>query len=199
MRLQSGYSLYEFLVITVMLQNTIVRRSVSMLQALFEHYGGQLSFDGLTLWGFWDPEGIHSASEEKLRSLRVGYRAKILKRQAEQFVLRRLDEQALRRIREWKALVDSLDSIYGVGSQSAWYMASELFHFYDALDYISPFEGKIVGRILFGRATGERRLIEFLTKRYREFRLLAFSYLLIDLFWRHREKPIHWLSRLIRL
>ena len=61
MRPKSGCSLYEFLVITVMLQNTVVRRSVAMLQALFERYGELVSFDGQKLWAFWDPESIVQA------------------------------------------------------------------------------------------------------------------------------------------
>jgi 3-methyladenine DNA glycosylase/8-oxoguanine DNA glycosylase len=199
MRLKSGSSLYEYLVITVMLQNTTVRRSVSMLQALFERYGQQVLFDDHRLWTFWDPEKIHTASEPELRALRLGYRAKTLKRQAEQFLTGAFKETELRKIREKAALVESLDEIYGVGSQSAWYMASEFFHFYDALDYVSPWEAKIVGRILFRQNVGTAKVQELLTERYKEYRLLAFAYLLIDLFWQHRETRIQWLTRLIRL
>jgi 3-methyladenine DNA glycosylase/8-oxoguanine DNA glycosylase len=126
MRLKSGSSLYEYLVITVMLQNTVVRRSVSMLKALFERYGQLVSFDDQSLWTFWDPERIHEASETELRDLKLGYRAKTLKRQAEQFLTGVFKETELRKIREKAALVESLDEIHGVGSQSAWYMASEL-------------------------------------------------------------------------
>ncbi len=198
MRLKSGYSLYEYLVITVMLQNTVVRRSVSMLQALFEMYGRQVSFDGRMLWAFWEPESINNTSENELRSLKLGYRAKTLKRQAKQFVDRAIEETAVRRTRDRTFLTETLDAIYGVGSQSAWYMASELFHFYDALDYVSPWEGRIVGRILFGQNVNVKRVQEFLTNRYGEYRLLAFSYLLIDVFWQHRETPLKWLSHLIR-
>jgi 3-methyladenine DNA glycosylase/8-oxoguanine DNA glycosylase len=199
MRLKSGSSLYEYLVITVMLQNTIVRRSVSMLQALFERYGREVVFDGRSLWTFWDPERIHKASEPELRALKLGYRARTLKRQAERFLTGAFNETELRKIGQKAALVESLDGIYGVGSQSAWYMASEFFHFYDALDYVSPWEGRIVGRTLFGHNVGTARVQELLTKRYKEYRLLAFAYLLIDLFWQHRERPIPWLPRLIRL
>ena len=199
MRLKSGSSLYEYLVITVMLQNTVVRRSVTMLQALFGKYGKKLLFDGKSLWAFWDPESIHDTSEAQLRSLKLGYRAKTLKRQAEQFVRGEIDDKELRRFSDSRVLAERLDEIYGVGSQSAWYMASELFHFYDALDYVSAWEGKIVGRILFGRNVPVWRVQEFLSKRYGEFRLLAFSYLFIDLFWQHREIPVKWLSPLIRL
>ncbi len=198
MRLKSGYSLYEYLVITVMLQNTMVSRSVSMLQALFERFGQRLVFDGQELWAFWDRERIHQASEEELRSLKLGYRAKTLKRQADQFLEGVIDEAELRRIRDRSLLAESLDGIYGAGPQSAWYMASEMFHFYDALDYVSPWEGKIVGRVLFGRNASVRKIQDFLTKRYGEFRLLAFSYLLIDVFWQHRETPLRWLSQLVR-
>ena len=199
MRLKSGYSLYEYLVITVMLQNTVVRRSVSMLQALFENFGQKISFDGHALWVFWDPARIHAASEDELRSLKLGYRAKTLKRQAEQFVKGSIDESEVRKISDSKRLLETLDGIYGVGSQSAWYMTSELFHFYDSLDYVSPWEGTIVGRVLFGRDVSTKKVQEFLTKRYREFRLLAFAYLLIDIFWQHKESAIDWLSHMIRL
>jgi 3-methyladenine DNA glycosylase/8-oxoguanine DNA glycosylase len=199
MRLKSGYSLYEYLVITVVLQNTIVRRSVSMLQALFERYGHKVLFDGHILWTFWTPEKIQAASEGELRSLKLGYRAKTLKKQAEQFVSGRIDETVLRRIRNSEQIAEALDEIYGVGLQSAWYMASELFHRYDSLDYISPWEGKIVGRALFRRNVSAKKLQNFLTRRYGEYRLLAFAYIMIDLFWQHRETPIGWLAKMIRL
>lgn len=199
MRPKSGCSLYEFLVITVMLQNTVVRRSVAMLQALFERFGELLSFDGQKLWGFWDPESIHQAPEEELRALKLGYRARTLKRQAEQFAQGDIDELELRKIRDKEALVKMLDRIYGVGPQSACYMLFEHFHFYDAQEHIPPWEGKIVGRILFGREVPSERIQEFLTERYGEFRWLALYYLLTDLFWHHREEPIPWLAELIRL
>lgn len=199
MRLKSGSSLYEYLVITVMLQNTVVRRSVSMLQALFEHYGQEVSFDQQSLWTFWDPERIDETPEDQLRSLKLGYRTKILKRQAEQFLAGDINENELRIVTDQTVLVQSLDKIYGVGSQSAWYMTSEFFHFYDALDYVSPWEGKIVGRILFGRNLATSKVQKLLTQRYKEYRLLAFAYLLIDLFWQHRETRIPWLTKLIRL
>ncbi len=210
MRATSACSLYEFLVITVMLQNTVVRRSVSMLQALFERYGRRVHFDGQELWAFWDPQDIHRAPEEDLRALKVGYRARILKRQAEPFVRGEVDELALRRIADWQVLVKKLDAIYGVGPQSAWYMLFEFFHSYDVLEHISPsaartlqtgetWKGKIVGRLLFGREVAPRRLRRFFANRYRPFRDLAFHYLMTDLFWQHRARPIAWLAKLIRL
>lgn len=82
MRPADTFSPYEYLVVTVLLQNTVVRRSVRMLQALYERYGHRVAFDGRQLWAFWDPEVIHRASERELQALKVGYRATMLKRQA---------------------------------------------------------------------------------------------------------------------
>jgi len=45
-------SLHEYIVIAIVLQNATVRRSVQMLQALFERYGTQLQFDDRVLYGF---------------------------------------------------------------------------------------------------------------------------------------------------
>ncbi len=199
MRPKSGCSLYEFLVITVMLQNTVVRRSVAMLQALFEQFGQLVSFEGQQLWAFWDPESIHRATEEELRALKLSYRARTLKRQAEQFVQGKINEPGLRKIRDKEALIKMLDRIYGAGSQSACYILFEYFHFYDALEYIPPWEGKIVGRVLFGQEVPSEQIQGFLAERYGEFRQLAFYYLLTDLFWQHREEPIPWLAELLRL
>jgi len=39
-------SLYEYLVVAIVLQNATVRRSVNMMQAMFEKYGTLLSYDG---------------------------------------------------------------------------------------------------------------------------------------------------------
>lgn len=63
MRLKSGYSLYEYLVITVLLQNTVVQRSISMLQALFEEYSHQVSFDGRV----FGPSGTRKDYTERQR------------------------------------------------------------------------------------------------------------------------------------
>jgi hypothetical protein len=79
-------------------------------------------------------------------------------------------------------------------------MLFALFHDYDALDHISPWEGKIYSRIIFGhsRAT-PKRIMNFLQQRCPGYRSLALHYLMTDLFWRHREENISWLAKLIRL
>ncbi|OGO35658.1 MAG: hypothetical protein A2147_05510, partial [Chloroflexi bacterium RBG_16_57_8] len=89
-------SLYEYLIIAIVLQNATVRRSVNMMQALYEKYGTLLAFDGRELFCFWAPEIIDRATEQELRGLKVGYRAKSIKRITEAFVKKQIDENALR-------------------------------------------------------------------------------------------------------
>ena len=199
MRPASAYSLYEYLVITVMLQNTVVRRSVAMLQALFERYGSLVEFDGRSLWAFWSPEAIDSVPEDELRALKVGYRAKTLKRQADQFVRGAVDEHSLRREPDADALVARLDAIYGVGPQSAAYLLGELFHRYHRLDYVPPWEAKVFSHLLDLPNASPEDIRDLFHHTDQPYPHLAAYYLWTDLFWRHREKPLDWLAALIRL
>jgi 3-methyladenine DNA glycosylase/8-oxoguanine DNA glycosylase len=198
-RPKSGYSLYEYLVITVMLQNTVVRRSVQMLQNLFETYGRLIKFDGKRLWSFWRPEDIHCAGEEELRELKVGYRARTLKRQAAQFVSGEIDPREWRKLKG-DALLQKLDGIYGVGPQSAGYLCSEFFHDYDMMKSVSPWDAKIYSHLVFGHGDASpKRILEFLDRNYSGFRALAIEYLLTDVSWRNKESGVGWLQKLIRL
>jgi hypothetical protein len=79
-------SLYEYLIIAIVLQNATVRRSVKMMQALFERCGTLLSYDGKQLYCFWPPQAMYAVSEEELRQLKVGYRAKSIQRVTAAFV-----------------------------------------------------------------------------------------------------------------
>ena len=82
-------SLYEYLIIAIVLQNATVRRSVQMMQALQERYGLLLAYEGKELACFWAPEQVAGVSEDELRGLKVGYRAKSIRRVTEAFVERR--------------------------------------------------------------------------------------------------------------
>jgi 3-methyladenine DNA glycosylase/8-oxoguanine DNA glycosylase len=198
-RPKSGYSLYEYLVITVMLQNTMVRRSVHMLQSLLETYGQRVEFDGMKLWSFWRPDAIHQASEEELRRLRVGYRARTLRRQAAQFVSGDIDQAELSRLKG-EALLRRLDEIYGVGPQSASYLSSEFFHDYDMIKSVSPWDAKIYSHLLFGHGRASPgRILEFLGANYSGFRTLTIEYLMTDIAWENREHGVKWLQKLVRL
>lgn len=73
-------SLYEYLIIGIVLQNATVRRSIQMFKTLLEKYGTKLEFDGKTLWCFWKPGRLKDVTEDEIRKLKVGYRAKYIKK-----------------------------------------------------------------------------------------------------------------------
>ncbi|MFI7337024.1 DNA-3-methyladenine glycosylase family protein [Streptomyces sp. NPDC050085] len=200
MRVGAGYSLYEFLAITCVLQNTTVRRSRDMLSALFEHYGTRVRFDGTELSAFWPASALaHDEAEQELRALKVGYRAKTLHRVACDFAQRDWDMSTLRALPRQEAR-DKLLGIYGVGPASIWYLLFEVLHHYDAFDTISPWEQKIYSRLLFdSELTDADKILQEVHNRWGDWRMLASHYIFEDLFWRHRQDPIDWLRDLIRL
>jgi 3-methyladenine DNA glycosylase/8-oxoguanine DNA glycosylase len=199
MRVMVNASLYEFLVIATVLQNATVRRSVQMLENLFRRYGTRVTYDDKELSAYWPPEAIHHTSEEELRALKVGYRARQLKRQAELFASGELNEFYLRTLSsdELKAI---LLGIYGIGPASVGYVMFEVFKRYDALDYISPWEQKIYSRLLFHRELVDKEVIlDEVNARWGEWKMLAMHYIFEDLFWQRKTQHIAWLEELIRL
>jgi 3-methyladenine DNA glycosylase/8-oxoguanine DNA glycosylase len=191
--------LYESMIIYIVLQNATVRRSVQMLDNLFRAYGSRLHFDGQALYGFWPPQVLDAAPEEDLRALKVGYRAKSLKRMSSQFARGEIDAHALRQLPN-EELKRELLKLYGVGPATVWYLMSGNFHRYDAFDHISPWEQKIYSRLLFDQelVPAEQILAE-VDRRWGQWKMLAAHYLFEDLFWRRKHEPVPWLEELIRL
>lgn len=193
-----SYSLYEFLMITVMLQNTTVRRSAAMTNSMLESFGNKVSFDGQDLFAVWKPEDIDKVSEEDLRNLRIGYRAKTIKRISEAFTEGNINEVELRKLPKEQAKKALLE-IYGVGPQSVSYLLFEYLHFYDALDHLSPWESKLVSMLIFGdKSHPGEEIVEYLKQDYPGWEALAVHYLIEDIFAQRKEKNIPWLEEEIR-
>ncbi len=195
-------SLYEFLIIAVVLQNCTVRRSVKMMQALLENYGTRLQYDDRELYCMWAPQEIAGVSEDELRALKVGYRAKSIRRVTEAFTSGQVDEFDLRtktRLEQRETLL----KLYGIGPASVGYILSAVFHHMDEMDHISPWEQKIYSKLFFDRDP-ERpvpvgKLIKLFNRRFAGYRALAVHYVWEDLFWRRRNAAADWLEKLIRL
>ena len=94
-RPSSPWSLYEYLSIGTVLQNTTVSRTVQMARALADLLGTWYRFpDDVVLASFWHPADIVNLGEQALREARLGYRAKTLTRlvpglKEEYYLLRR--------------------------------------------------------------------------------------------------------------
>lgn len=198
LRPMSYSSLYEYLIIAIMLQNTVVRRSVSMLQSLFERYGTLLEYDGVKLWSCWEPKVMANADEQQLRTLKIGYRAKSLIKVSIPFAEEEINEFELRNksIEEQERI---LDSIYGVGPQSLDYIMVDALHRFDYLQHISPWEQKILSMVVFNKElVPVEKLLKYF-ERWEKWKALAAHYLWEDIWWKRRNESVPWLEKLIRL
>lgn len=194
-------SLYEYLVIAIVLQNATVRRSVNMLQALFDRYGTRLAYAGQVLDCFWPPATLAQAAEADLRALKVGYRAKALGRVSAAFGPGGLNEEALRQ-QPLEGQRATLLNLYGVGPASVGYILFDVFHQFGELSYISPWEQKIYSKLFLGRSPARPAPVAHLLKRferYGAYKMLAVHYAWEDLFWQRTTNPPAWLETLIRL
>jgi len=194
-------SLYEYLVIGVVLQNATVRRSIQMFKNLIEKYGTKLEFDGKTLWCFWKPGALHNISEEELRSLKIGYRTKYIKKIDDYFYSDIIDEQQLR-TKDQKTQMDELLKLYGVGPATVWYLLFDVFHHLDFFNHVSPWEQKIYSKLFFNKNPENPVPVEKLLRyfeRFGKYKQLAVHYIWEDLWWKRKNDNIPWLEELIRI
>lgn len=195
-------SLYEYLIIAIVLQNATVRRSVYMMQTLFEKYGTLLEFDNQNFWCFWEPKVLACAEEQELRSLKMGYRAKSLIKVSIPFAKGELNEVELRN-KSQEEQEKALLAFYGIGPASVGYIMFDVFHHWDFLKHISPWEQKIYSKIFFNKDY-EKELVpvsEMLKyfERWGKWKNLAVHYLWEDIWWKRRHEHIPWLEKLVRL
>lgn len=191
-------SLYETLIIYIVLQNATVRRSVQMLENLFEKFGKKVEYDGKVLSTFWEPKEMAKSTEQELRDLKVGYRAKFLLRISEQFAKKEIDEFKLRKISK-EEIKNEMIKLYGVGPASIEYLLFEDFYFCDALATIPPWEQKIMSRLIFNKKLVSTKKILNFFKKFRGWEKLAFHYIWEDVFWKRKYEHIEWLEKEIRL
>lgn len=198
LRPMSYSSLYEYLIIGIMLQNTIVKRSISMLQSLFERYGTLLEYDDTKLRCYWEPEIMTKTDEQELRALKVGYRAKSLIRVSEPFAKEEINEVVLRR-KNKEEQEKTLSTLYGVGPQTLGYIMLDAFHHWDYIRNISPWEQKIYSRIFFNKELVPVNEMLKYFERWGKWKGLAVHYVWEDIWWKRRNEKIDWLEKLIRI
>lgn len=194
-------SLYEYLIIGIVLQNAPVRRSVQMFKALLENYGKLLEFDGKKLWCFWNPGGLQRVKEEELRALKVGYRAKSIKKVDDYFFRGLINEKDLRKL-DRETQMKELLKLYGVGPATVWYLLFDIFHHWDFFNHISPWEQKIYSKLFFNRNPENPVSVKKLLKhfeRFGKYKQLAVHYVWEDLWWKRKNQHIPWLEKEIRL
>lgn len=194
-------SLYEYLIIGIVLQNATVRRSVQMFKALLENYGTEVEFDGKNLWCFWQPGRLQTVSEDELRLLKVGYRARSIKKIDDYFASKQLEEMQLRKLNR-KTQMEELLKLYGVGPATVWYLLFDVFHHWDFFNHVSPWEQKIYSKLFFDQDPENPVPVEKILRHFEkfgEYKQLAVHYIWEDLWWKRKNEQIPWLEKLIRL
>ncbi len=199
MRASNAYDLYGLLVVGVVLQNATVRRTVQMMKSLLEAFGTRLRFDGKELFAIWLPADLERVSEPQLRAMRIGYRAKFIKRLSADFAAGLIDERALRSMGRADAR-DELMKLYGVGPETAQILMSDALHDYAAFDHVAPWQQKIYSRLFYNRAmVSAKKIRDDIRKQYGEYAMLAVHYIWEDIFWKRKTDHIPWLEKEIRL
>lgn len=193
----SLYSLYENLIISVFLQNTTVKRTIDMCSKMLSNYGTTLIYDGIELFSIWKPQEL-IATENDLKSLKVGYRAKKILRITDHFCKEKISEKDLRELPN-EFLEKELLKIYGVGKQTVFYTMLGQFHRTDYLKHIPLWERKILSRYVFGQGLcDEKYIIGWFHEKYGDWCGFALSMIFEDIFYQHKKRPIPWLKKILR-
>jgi len=192
-------SLYESLVIYIVLQNATVKRTVQMMENLYGNFGKKVKFDEKVLSSFWPPTQIAESTEQTLRDLKLGYRAKYILRISEQFSKGEIDEFALRQKGRDEIKKEML-KLYGIGPASVEYVLFEDFYFSGSIEEIPQWEQKIMSRLLFNtELVPSEKIVKFFRKNYAGWEKLSFHYIWEDIFWKRKYEHIEWLENEIRL
>ena len=199
MRNSSAHNLYELLIIAVLLQNATVRRTVQMTNVLLDNYGTKLKFDGKEIFAIWLPEKLNDVSEKELRDLKIGYRAKFIKRLSQDFAEGKIDEPKLRTLDQESAKKEMM-KLYGVGPETARILLFEVCHQYNTFDHIAPWQQKIYSRLFYEKPlVSANKIRDNIKKQYGEYSMLAVHYIWEDIFWKRKNEKIDWLEKEIRL
>ena len=171
-----------------------------MTKDMLEKYGIKVKFDDREIYYFWKPEKMMNVSEQELRDLKVGYRAKLFVKLSKTFVEEKINEAELRKLPVEEAR-QRLLTLYGVGPETARILLVEALHHYDIFNHVAPWQQKIYSRLLFNRKlVPTDRIIKYIKNRWGKWANLAASYIWEDIFWQRKQgKKINWLEKEIRL
>jgi len=179
------HTIFEILCISLVLQNTNVKRSQNMLNALLNNYGTKIKFSGREMYSFFTPEKINKISEEELREkCRLGYRAKFLKSIAENFSNPDIESKV--KTLSYEEAREYLMKIKGIGPYSATIAIVEYLRFpnYMVLDIWS---NKVFSKLFFKHENSNPdRIQKEASRRWGEYKGLAASYLMEYLYYKEK-------------
>jgi 3-methyladenine DNA glycosylase/8-oxoguanine DNA glycosylase len=187
MRVTALESLYELLIIAIMLQNANVSRTRSMMRNLLEKFGKKVEFDGKELYAFFTPKDIVKAKRKDLDVCKLGYRDKFVLAISKSFLNGEVDEMKLRRVTKEEAKRE-LMKLMGIGEYSAGIFLFEALKHYDEL-VLDIWNTPILAKQLFGKESQDRKkVLQEMEKRFGKWKGLAGLYILENLYWNKVSK-----------
>jgi 3-methyladenine DNA glycosylase/8-oxoguanine DNA glycosylase len=187
MRVTALESLYELLMIAVVLQNANVSRTRSMMRNLLERFGKKVRFDGQELFVFFTPKDIVKAKKKDLDACRLGYRDKFIYKISKSFFNKEIDEQKLRTVPRDEAKKE-LMKLHGIGEYSAGIFLFEALKHYDEL-VLDVWNTPIFAKQLFGKESQDKKKVwNEMEKIFGRWKGLAGLYILENLYWKEKRK-----------
>lgn len=186
MRVSCFESLFEILNISSMLQNTTVKRSQQMMENMLSYFGRKVDYDGRQLYVFYTSQDIAQSSEQKLRELKVGYRAKFLMEIANHFSANADLGERLKTM-SFEDAKERLMEIRGVGPYSARIALFQYLRRPNEINFDS-WKRKIFSGCFFGDEKKEVEKVEGeAKKRWGNWMGYAGLYVIEDLFVKNPE------------
>lgn len=146
MRISCPESLYEMSIISLVLQNATINRTIQMFSNLLDNYGKIIKFDEKILKVFFSPAEMLNVSEEELKEVcRLGYRKKYIVPYSI-FFLNNSDEELMSL--EKNELLEKLQQIKGVGTYTSNVLASHVLRSKSDVG-LDCWNTKIFGKYLF--------------------------------------------------
>lgn len=186
MRVSCFETLFEILNISSLLQNTTVKRSQQMMENILSSFGRKVYYDGRQLYVFYTPKELADSSEQKLRDLKVGYRAKSLMAIAKHFSTH-LDLGERLKSMNFEEAKEELMEIRGIGPYSARIALFQYLRRPNEINFDS-WKRKIFSRCFFNNEDQEVEKVEKEAKRrWGDWMGYAGLYVIEDLFVRNPE------------
>ncbi len=186
MRVSCFETLFEILNISSMLQNTTVKRTEQMMENMLSSFGGRVDYAGKQLYVFYTPQNIAQSSEQKLRDLKVGYRARFLMEIAKHFSTNPDLGERLKTM-DFEEAKEELMEIRGVGPYSARIALFQYLRRPNEINFDS-WKRKIFSNIFFGNEDEPMDKVEKEAKeRWGSWGGYAGLYVIEDLFVRKPE------------
>jgi 3-methyladenine DNA glycosylase/8-oxoguanine DNA glycosylase len=184
-RISCPENIFEISIISLLLQNTTIKRTTSMFRNLIENYGKLVKINDIVLYVFFHPMDLINIKETELKEkCRLGYRAKYIKNYATFFNNNYEDDL-------WKLskaeLLEKLQTIKGVGPYTSNVVASHALRDTQAVS-LDSWNRKILSKNIYNREPIEKdELNDMLCRDFDKYAGIISTYIIENVY---SENPV---------